>query len=100
MREAVTLDLDALREAIAMCLDHCERVLGRQVDLGADFYWLIEADSAFDLTQEPSVNTGELSDDLTEIARMRHEGLEAAEAWHGLGHLLGPLTRLAALTLP
>jgi hypothetical protein len=46
------------------------------------------------------VNAGELSDDLTEIARMREEGLEAAEVWHGLGHLLGPLTRLVALTLP
>ena len=102
MRATNMLDLDALRAAISKCLDECETRLGRHVEMVADHYWLIEPDAAFDLSQEPVVSAGRLSDDLAEIRRLvdAHELSGSLTAWHGLGHVLGPLTRLAALLSP
>jgi hypothetical protein len=94
---AVTVTITELREYITRCLDLCEAQLGSEVDLDADNYWLIETDEAFDLTRVPTPNAGQLSDDLSEMRT--HEPSEH-HVWHELGHLLGPLTRLAALTRP
>jgi hypothetical protein len=95
------LDLDMLRRALNRCLDECERRFGRRIDLDADHYWLIEPTAAFDLTHEPQVRAGQLSDDLEEIATLNAASDdELLAVWHELGHLLGPLARLAALTLP
>jgi hypothetical protein len=95
------LDLAALRHALNKCLDACREQLGEHVDIGADGYWLIEPSAAFDLTRHPEVNVGSLSDDLDEIASINDGRNDDGRAlWHELGHLLGPLTRLAAMTTP
>ena len=94
------LDLAALRQAVNKCLDACREQFGEHVDLGADGYWLVEPGAAFDLTREPVVGVGQLSDDLDEVVAINNEQDDARAIWHELGHLLGPLARLAAMTTP
>lgn len=95
------LELAALKQAVNRCLDACREQLGEQVDVGADDYWLIEPSAAFDLTSDPQINAGRLSDDLDEVAAINEAtDDELRTVWHELGHLLGPLARLASLTAP
>ena len=74
------------------CLDECERRWGTSIDLAADPYWLVEPADAFDLSHEPTLGVDQLTDDLAEISNPTDVAV-----WHDLAHLLGPLTRLAAL---
>ena len=101
MTQALTLDLDLLRQALNRCLDECEQRLGRHVDLGADHYWVIDPRAAFDLAREPQVSAGQLSDDLDEMTQLLVKNNEDfLTIWHEIEHVLGPLARLAALTKP
>ena len=101
MNAPLMVDLAALRQAVDRCLDACQQQLGEQVSVEATDYWLIEPSAAFDLTAEPSINTGRLSDDLDEVAAINAKTADDPRAvWHELGHLLGPLARLASLATP
>ncbi len=93
-----TIAIADLRQALNSCLDACERRLGAVIDLDADYYWLIEPDEAFDMARQPDVNAGQLIDDL-EAVRTERDVMDLA-TWHDLGHLLGPLGRLAVLMQP
>ena len=101
MNAPLILDLAALRQAVDRCLDACQQQLGEQVSVEADPYWLIEPSAAFDLSGEPSINSGRLSDDLDEVTAINATRDDDQRAlWHELGHLLGPLARLASLATP
>lgn len=68
---------------MAKLVDAIEGRFGFTIALGADHYWLIEPDSAFDLSQEPAVNVGQPSDDLDSVRAIATP--TPAELWHGLG---------------
>lgn len=85
-----------LRAVTAKLLDVIEARFGPQIDLGADHYWLIEAAEAFDLSHEPALNAGQLSDDLESVRRMAEPA--AAELAHDLDHVVGLLRRISVLS--
>jgi hypothetical protein len=91
----VQASIAELRQSVLRCLDHCESQLGSEIDLDADHYWQIDPGDAFDPYTEPTAVMGQITDDLAEIRAASDD--EPALAWHELGHLLGPLARLAVL---
>jgi hypothetical protein len=94
--EPAVLGVAELRVVTAKLLDVIEARFGPNIDLGADHYWLIEADEAFDLSHEPAVNAGQLSDDLESVRGMAEPA--PAELAHDLDHLVGLLGRVSALS--
>jgi hypothetical protein len=96
---ASTINIGVLRQAVQRCLDECERQLGSDVDLDADHYWTIDPSEAFDLSHAAAPMVGQISDDIDSIQRaLAAPADEPYFIWHQVGHLLGPLTRLASLT--
>jgi hypothetical protein len=91
----VTVTIAELRQSVNRCLDLCEQHLGSEVDLDADHYWLIEPSHASDVYREAAVVVGQLTNDLEEIRD--NPAASVYEAWHELGHVLGPLARLTGL---
>ena len=101
MTAAATINIDLLRRALERCLDECERQLGSDVDLDADHYWTIDPSDAFDLSGAPAPMVGQISDDIDSIhSALAEPADEPYSIWHEVGHILGPLTRLASLTTP
>jgi hypothetical protein len=97
---ASTINIGLLRRALERCLDECERQLGSDIDLEADHYWIIDPSDAFDLTSAPEPVVGQISDDIDSIqSALARPADEPYFIWHEVGHLLGPLTRLASLTV-
>jgi hypothetical protein len=96
--EPFVVTIAELRSATVKILDAAEQTLGPTLDLTADHYWLLESDDAFDLSQEPKINAGQLSDDLASIREL--DGRDEVDVWHDLDHLLGLLTRVSALARP
>jgi hypothetical protein len=82
--ERVSIDLTELRSALARMLDAASRTFGPTVDLAADHYWLIELADAFDLDREPTVNTGQLSDDVESIREFLSRPDGDTYLWHDL----------------
>jgi hypothetical protein len=96
---SVVLDIDELRRALTRCLDAYERHHGPQLTLDASMYWLVDPGAAFAMDAVPELGVGDLVDDLAEmeaLAQQTHDVIEPL-LWHSLGHLLGPLTRLASM---
>lgn len=105
MNASTTVSLHALRTSVNRLLDEIERRRGDEIDLGADFYWVLPASSAYDLDAPPipgAHTTGSLVDDLATVRELSADTDEDADVvvWHDLAHLLGVLQRLAALDLP
>lgn len=96
--EPLVVTVAELRSATAKILDAVEAALGPAIALAADHYWLLESDDAFDLSQEPRINAGQLSDDLASVREL--DGRDDIYVWHDLDHLLGLLTRVSALARP
>lgn len=92
----LSVSIDQLRIALGYVLDECERKLGGAVHLEADHYWIVGPSEAFDLTKEPTPTVGQLSDDIESIEEARTDD---DPAWHLLSHLIGPLMRLASLSM-
>lgn len=67
------VDLDTMRAAIAMLLDHVEDIGGKHVELDDDLYWSIPKGELYDPASKPSELTlGSIDDDwrnLAEVAR-------------------------------
>ncbi len=91
--------IEDLRRVLDRCLDDCERRLGHSIELDADYYWLVEATEAFDLSRVPVVVAGQLSDDLAELRDAPNYDVDGqpVASWHELTHALGVLQRLAAM---
>lgn len=87
-----------LRSVTTKLLDAAEVMFGPEIELGADHYWLVESDDAFDLTQEPTVCAGQLSDDLEWVRAIGEARPESHR--HDLDHLQGLLRRVSALARP
>lgn len=96
--EPLTVTVAELRSITSMLLDVIEARFGPAIELGADHYWLIQSDDAFDLTKEPAVHAGQLSDDLESIRATQDPQPDVL--WHDLDHLLGLLRRVSALATP
>ena len=88
--------IEDLRAAVARLLDRVEATHGSEVDLAADYYWVLADASAYDAEPAPPT-AGQLSDDvetLREIASRRNDELQV---WHDLAHLTAILQRIAVL---
>jgi hypothetical protein len=89
--------LAELRNALERLRVSASEQFGPSVDLDADQYWWIETDEAFDLTREPSVVAGGLSDDVSSMREMMNREVVL---WHDLDHVIGILQRISSLSRP
>jgi len=89
-----------VREAVAQLLDAVEARFGPTVELGTDHYWLLELGEMFSLDRIPTINAGQLSDDVASISESLARSDDETFLWHDLQHLAGVLLRFASLDLP
>lgn len=99
MADTLTVSVASLREVLSRLLDAVEREHGAEVSLGADFYWVLGRDAAYNLDQPlvADLTVGQLSDDVASLQGMLDNGIQPEALWHDLGHVNGILARLAAL---
>ncbi|MDG4823858.1 hypothetical protein O7635_18540 [Asanoa sp. WMMD1127] len=87
-----------LRVAVERLLAEVERDRGAEVDLGADYYLVVPLESAYELhAGSPQLTMGQLSDDVASLRELLER--DDVCVWHDLAHVVGILTRLAALDL-
>jgi hypothetical protein len=92
--------LSELREALDRVLAAAAVELGPSISLDADNYWWIDTRDAFDLSREPSLEAGQLSDDVASTREMLNRENDEVIVWHDLEHVIGILQRIAALARP
>jgi hypothetical protein len=95
--DALVIAVSELREALDRLLGAAALELGPSIDLDADHYWWIDTREAFDVTREPSLEAGQLSDDVASTREMLHRDDDEVILWHDLDHLIGILQRIAGL---
>jgi hypothetical protein len=95
MSDQVTIEIDAVRAAIAVLLGALHESFGPSVAVPADGYWHLPVKSAFDLSKPPGdLTVGRLGDDVDELGEIIADPSSAAtSAWHGLAHVIGILRR-------
>jgi hypothetical protein len=93
----VVIAVSELREALDRLLAAITVGFGHSIDLDGDYHWWIETQDAFDMTREPSVNAGQLSDDVTSMREMLSREDDEIVVWHDLDHVIGILQRISAL---
>ena len=103
MADETVVSLTDLRQALMSLLDEVERRHGSVVDLDADHYWTIGPWDSFrlDAVDGPEPTVGQLTDDVASMQDMlagRDE--RGIVVWHDLTHVVGILSRLAALDHP
>jgi hypothetical protein len=98
--EPAVVALADVREALARVLDAAEAELGAVVDLDADHYWALDAGAAFDLSKDPEIKAGQVSDDVETVRELLVRERGEIFLWHDLEHLVGILQRIAALARP
>jgi hypothetical protein len=97
-----TVSLTQLSHALDWVLSELAARHGDEIELTADYYWVLDARAAYDLTVTPSIEQltmGQLSDDLAEVAALSTTE-DPPIPWHDLAHVIGILHRLAAQDLP
>ena len=94
----LSLSMSELREAVNALVDLIEADLGPTIDLAADYYWHLDGRSAFDMSTTPTIDSGQLSDDLVSLRAAVRSG--DMVLWHDLEHLVGILRRLTVLSRP
>ena len=101
MSDEIQIELRDLREALARVLDGVEAKFGPTVDLAADYYWTLDPRTAFDPSadQPSGLTVAQLSDDVLEVRESLGRSDEPV-IWHDLAHIVGVLSRIAALDLP
>jgi hypothetical protein len=69
--------------------------------LAADHYWTLDPRTAFDPSADQSsgLTVAQLSDDVLEVRELLVRSDEPV-IWHDLAHIVGVLSRIAALDLP
>jgi len=98
--DQLVIALSEVREALDRILAAAAVELGSSVDLDADHYWWIDTRDAFDLSQEPSLEAAQLSDDVTSMREMLNRGDNEVIVWHDLDHVIGIVQRISALAKP
>jgi hypothetical protein len=98
MAEPLVIEIHELRSALELLLDAVEQRFGSSLELDADYYWMLDQDAAYDMNTDPptAVLVGQLTDDVTEM-RTILSGREVVSVWHDLRHVVGVLSRVAAL---
>ncbi len=99
-RNSMSISIAELREAVARILDAVETKFGAVVDLAADHYWVLDPVESVDLTRQPRIMTGQLSEDIEETRGVLTREDDEIYAWHDLAHLVGIFVRLSALDSP
>jgi hypothetical protein len=97
-----TVSLTQLRHVLDRVLNDLVARHGDEIELTADYYWVLDARAAYDLTATPSIDQltmVQLSDDLAEVTALS-AARDVLVPWHDLAHLIGVLQRLAAQDLP
>jgi len=100
MGEKLVIAVSELSEALDRLLGAVVVELGPSIDLGADHYWSIDTREAFDLSREPSLEAGQLSDDVASTRNMLARDENEVLVWHDLDHVIGILQRIAGLAKP
>jgi hypothetical protein len=94
------VELSKLHEALDRLLAAVAVQLGPSIDLDADMYWSIDTRDAFDLSRQPSLEAGQLSDDVSSVLEMLNRDDSEILVWHDLDHAIGILQRIAGLAKP
>ncbi|GIF66834.1 hypothetical protein Ais01nite_48690 [Asanoa ishikariensis] len=91
-----------LRSALDLLLTEVERQHGPDVDLAEGVYWTVSPGEAYRFDDAPpKVTVGDLVDDVESVRELlSRDPDEGVYVWHDLAHVVGVLTRLAALDLP
>jgi hypothetical protein len=100
MASAEFVSLVQLRQGLSILLDEIERQYGPTVDLNADYYWSINPVEAFrfETSDAPEPTVGQLTDDIASLQEMLTSNTDRPVViWHDLAHVIGLLTRLAAM---
>jgi hypothetical protein len=97
--DALHIAMSDLRAAIGRVLDAVEQKYGEAIDLDADHYWSLSPAESFDLTRDPGIEAGQISDDVETVQQILSPSRDVI-IWHDLEHLGGILSRLSALDSP
>jgi hypothetical protein len=100
--DQVTIEIDAVRAAVAVLLEALQTSFGPSVTVRGDGYWHLPVTAAFDLSRPMGdVTVGRLGDDVDELGEIIADPSGAATtAWHGLAHVIGVLRALEMAALP
>ena len=100
MVDAVRVSLAEPHRGLTILLDEVEQQRGAVVDLDGDYYWTVGPPDAFrfDADGPPEPTAGQLSDDIASLREIL-VGVpdRPVMVWHDLAHVVGILSRLAAL---
>jgi hypothetical protein len=98
--DGTSVALADLRDGLSRLLAAAEEQLGSVIDLGADHYCAIDSRAAYDLSREPELEAGQLSDDVESLRDLL--GRDGGEVFlgHDLEHVAAILSRIAALDVP
>jgi hypothetical protein len=81
-------------------LDAVELQFGPTIDLDADHYWSLNPVESFDLTKEPRLEAGQVSEDVEDVRAVLTRDDGEISLWHDLAHLAAILNRISALDNP
>jgi hypothetical protein len=98
--ERIVIAVSDLRNALSRLLDAATERFGPLIDLDADYYWAINPRTAFDLQNDPTFETGQLSDDVETIGELLSRDDGEVILWHDLEHVIAILQRLSNLDMP
>lgn len=99
----MTVSLSQLRQVLNRLLDDVvERNGGDEIELDADYYWMLDPLDTYNASESPTaarMTLGQLSDDLVELTAMAATS-DPAVIWHDLAHVVGILQWLAVRDRP
>jgi hypothetical protein len=98
--DALVLAFADLSAALERLMAAAAEQIGPVVDLDADHYWSLDVRDAFDLSRDPSVEAGQLSEDVATVRELLSRAEGEVFLWHDLEHVIGILQRVAALARP
>jgi hypothetical protein len=98
----IEIEVSELGAVLDSVLAGVEAKFGPTVNLAADYYWVLDPLTAFDPTAEQAsgMTLGQLSDDVLTVRQILERDDEPIVIWHDLAHIVGLLSRIAALDLP
>jgi hypothetical protein len=93
----MSVPLSEIRAMGNAVFDALESSGAESLDPVDGLYWCVGSGEAWDLSCQPSLLTGDLSDDISDIRKDLSDYAEIADkiAWHTLDHFIGVLTALS-----